>query len=257
MAINGGFQERANLAEQLVDVVEATILTEVRYARIRTGIEERFGKEERTRVHRLLYNSMGPTTDLLRYFPDDLYFDRRCLKPSWESGGTYPKVLPAAVDESATGMYSFFVEYKYSCSERTTLLRENPSVPTPYIGQIEREAWLTYKRLTDENRIPVPGHYLEGKRTEIALFYAATYAPGFLYAQWEHLITPIAIQTKVARPGNRSNPGSKGSGTPFINFDIRTLKPLENFLAEDLFWDPQEASAAMQRCKSQLLKGTK
>lgn len=245
---SGGFMERSAKTEQFVSAVEGTVLTQTRYLNVRTGIEDRFGKDA-THIHGLLYNSLGPTTDLLRYFPDDLYFDRKCLKPSWDKTAAFPKILPAAAKEDATGLFSFFVEYKYSYTPRPTPIGE---VPTKYIGIVEREAWLTYKRLTHENQIPNPSHYLNGQRTLIALFYAATYAPHFLYAQWEHLIVPIAIQDRIAKPGAKSNSGSKGSGTPFINFDLRTFKPLELFLAQDLFWDVSEAAEAVKRCKAAL-----
>jgi hypothetical protein len=140
------------------------------------------------------------------------------------------------------------VEYKYSFSERKSAIGD---VPTKYIGIIEREAWFAYRRLT--NDIPETNTYLDGQRTLIALFYVATYAPEVLYAQWEHLIEPIAIRKDFAQPNRRSVSYSTGSGTPWINFDIRKLKPLEVFLAQDLFWEETQACAAVEECKRVLL----
>jgi len=145
--------------------------------------------------------------------------------PTWETGRTAAQVIAEPLGIDATGLFSFFVEYKFSDSERKAPLK---GVDTRYIGIIEREAWLTYKRLTAPN--PTLGTYLDGQRTLIALFYAVTYAPDLLYANWEHLIQPIdderAIRKTVAQPQVKSEAGSTGSGTPWINFDIRTLKPL-------------------------------
>jgi hypothetical protein len=247
---SGGFTGRSSKTEAFIKSVKANILTPERYFDIPTGIEYRFG-EESTRVHELLYRSMGPTTDLLRYFPDNLYLDRCRRLPTWETEWTTPQVSPEPLDIDATGLFSFFVEYKYSDSERRAPLK---GVETKYIGIIEREAWLTYKRLTAPN--PSLGIYLDGKRTLIALFYVATYAPDRLYANWEHLIQPIdderAVIKTIARPQLRSEAYSRGSGTPWINFDIRTLKPLERFLAEDLFWEQTQALEAVKSCKKML-----
>lgn len=247
---SGGFTGRSSKTEAFIKSIEATILTPERYFNIPTGIEYRFG-EEANRVHELLYRSMGSTTDLLRYFPDNLYLDRLRRLPTWETSWTAAQVTPEPLDIDATGLFSFFVEYKYSDSERKAPLK---GVETKYIGIIEREAWLTYKRLTAPN--PALGTYLDGQRTLIALFYAVTYAPGLLYANWEHLIEPIdderAIRKTIAQPQVKSEVGSTGSGTPWINFDIRTLKPLERFLVEDIFWELPQAQEAVGRCKKML-----
>ena len=247
---SGGFTGRSFETEAFIKSVETAILTPERYINVPTGIEYRFG-EEATRVHELLYRSMGPTTDLLRYFPDNLYLERCRRLPTWDTEGTVAQETPNPLDIDATGLFSFFAEYKYSDSERRTPLK---GVETKYIGIIEREAWLTYKRLTAPN--PSLGIYLDGKRTLIALFYAATYAPDRLYANWEHLIQPIdderAVIKTIVRPQLRSEAYSRGSGTPWINFDIRTLKPLERFLVEDLFWEQPQALKAVERCKNML-----
>ena len=248
---SGGFTRRSTKTENFIQVVQETILTPERYFNIPTGIEYRFG-EEADRIHGLLYRSMGPTTDLLRYFPDNLYLDRHHRWPTWEPDHTQPETMDQVVDENDTGLFSFFVEYKYSENERK---RPLGNIPTPYIGIIEREAWLTYQRLTQPN--PEIGTYLDGQNTRIALFYAATYAPDKLYACWEHELEPIrdipqAIRKDIARPNIRSVRYSTGSGTPWINFDIRLLKPLAIFLAEDLFWRPKDASQAVDQCQRQL-----
>lgn len=241
---SGGFGLRSSQTERFVNATEKTILKPERYINIPTGIEHRFG-DQASQVHDLLYRSMSTTTDLLRYFPDNLYLDRKYLSPTWENPQSGPQLLSKPAEITAEGLFSFFVEYKYSDSERRSPIG---SVPTKYIGIIEREAWLTYKRLTHEN--PELGIYLDGKRTLIALFYAATYAPDFLYAQWEHLVEPIAIRPEVARPNKRSVSYSTGSGTPWINFDLRTFKPLDAFLTQDLHWDSAEAKSAVNECKT-------
>ena len=243
---SGGFSQRADRTENFVQAVENTILTPDRYFNIQTGIEYRFG-DEAEHVHQLLYNSMGPTTDLLRYFPDNLYLDRWRIWSTWELQQQQPIPLDNRAQENETGLFTFFVEYKYSYSERPTMIGE---VPTKYIGILEREAWLTYKRLTSPN--PNVGIYLDKHRTRIALFYAATYAPGHLFAGWEEDLEPINIIERVARPGVRTIQSSRGSGTPYINFDIRQLKPLENFLEEDLFWDREDVAAAVEDCRRML-----
>jgi hypothetical protein len=248
MMTSGGFGQRSSQTERFVDATETTILKSERYINIPTGIEHRFG-DQASQVHDLLYRSMSTTTDLLRYFPDNLYLDRKCLMPTWENSQNGPQLLSKPAEVTADGLFSFFVEYKYSDSERKSPIG---SVPTRYIGIIEREAWLTYKRLTHEN--PALNIYLDGKRTFIALFYAASYAPDFLYAQWEHLVEPIAIRPEVARPNKKSVSYSTGSGTPWINFDLRTFKPLDVFLTEDLYWDPTEAKTAVKNCKTTLSK---
>ena len=248
---SGGFTRRTNKTETFIQAVQATILTPERYINIPTGIEYRFG-EEADRIHGLLYRSMGPTTDLLRYFPDNLYLDRHHRLPTWEPDRTQPETINESADENSTGLFSFFVEYKYSDSERRQPLG---NIPTPYIGIIEREAWLTYKRLTQPN--PGIGTYLDGQKTRIVLIYAATYAPEKLYACWEHELEPIweipqAIRKDIAQPSIRSVGFSTGSGTPWINFDIRKLKPLYQFLAEELFWLAEDAEQAVNLCKGQL-----
>lgn len=244
---SGGFTVRSGQTEKFVSAVETTIFKPERYFNIQTGIEYRFGDKAKY-VHDLLYNSMSPTTDLLRYFPDNLYLDRRTVRPAWQGPITPAPLLSKALDENAEGLFSFFVEYKYSAKERRSSIA---GVPTKYIGIIEREAWLTYKRLTHEN--PELGIYLDGKRTLIALFYAATYAPDFLYAQWEHLIEPIYTKPDVARPKQKTVGYSTGSGTPWINFDLRKFKSLDAFLTEDLHWDFADAKSTVKKCKTVLL----
>jgi len=249
-ASEAAFNRRSTKSVQLQLAMEKTIFTPQRYFRIPTGIEHRFGAQA-ARVHELLYRSMGPTTDLLRYFPDSLCLDRWRRWPTWETGFTGPVALAQAAAENATGLFSFFVEYKYSDAERKASLA---SVPTKYIGIIEREAWLTYKRLSSTN--PPLGIYLDGQRSRIALFYAATYAPEKLYAGWEEWLVPIeeerAVRKDIARPNEKAVGFSTGSGTPWINFDIRLLKPLEKFLTEELFWQAPEARHAAQACLKEL-----
>jgi len=244
---SGGFSLRSSQTERFVDATESTIFTTERYINIPTGIEHQFGRQA-GEVHDLLYRSMSTTTDLLRYFPDNLYLDRKCLMPTWDIPQDVPQLLSEPVEVTAEGMFSFFVEYKYSDRERRSPIS---SVPTRYIGIIEREAWLTYKRLTRKN--PALDIYLDGQRTLIALFYAASYAPDFLYAQWEHLVEPIDVRPEIARPNKRSVSYSTGSGTPWINFDLRTFKPLDAFLTDDLYWDSVEAKSAVKKCKALLL----
>lgn len=244
----GSFTIRDSLTQKLIRTLKKHILTPNRYYCIETGIEHRFGDQAR-QVHELLLNSAGPTTDLLRYFPDSLYFDRQHRLPTWEVDRTEPEADPGTKDMlSAQGLFTFFVEYKFSY---TPSPRGINGVPVPYVGQMEREAWLTYQRLSSPN--PQMRNYLGGKRTLIALFYAARYAPDGLYAGWEHHIRPINIRPEVARPGEKTIRTSKGSGTPWINFDIRDLKPLEQFLCEDLFWEPAKAAAQVKRCRRELL----
>lgn len=252
---SGGFSERSNKTERLVQAIEAEIFTREHYFRIPTGIEHRFG-EHAAKVHEILYRSLGPTTDLLRYFPDSLYLDRWRTFPEWEAGRTKPDLLAQPATLQSTGLFSFYVEYKYSDAERK---RPLDGVPTPFIGIIEREAWLTYKRLTSPN--PQLNTYLDGKRTRIALFYAALYAPDVLYAGWEEWLEPIAderaVRRDIARPNSKAVGFSTGSGTPWINFDLRQLKPLAAFLAEELFWDVAQAEQAAKACKQRLFNGHK
>ncbi|KAA3610999.1 MAG: hypothetical protein DWQ05_21145 [Calditrichaeota bacterium] len=248
---SGGFTSRNRKTDLLVAACQQNILTAARYFHIPTGIEHRFG-EKAAQIHNILYRSMGPTTDLLRYFPDSLYLDRWRRLPTWETERQAPEILTQAATKESTGLFSFYVEYKFSDSERRAPLK---SVPTKYIGIIEREAWLTYKRLSRGN--PEIGTYLDGNRTKIALFYAATYAPEILYAGWEEILQPIAdekaIRKDIAQPNERSVGFSTGSGTPWINFDIRTLKPLAQFLSEDLFWDENTAHNVVVSAKKALL----
>lgn len=247
-----GFATRTNKSLQFMQAVEKTIFTRAKYFHIPTGIEHRFGAHAQL-VHELLYRSMSPTTDLLRYFPDSLYLDRHRRWPAWETNWKQPERLLHAADKKAVNLFAFFVEYKYSDAERKASLA---SVPTKYIGIIEREAWLTYKRLTSPN--PALAIYLDKQRSRIAIFYAAAYAPGKLYAGWEEWLEPIAderaVRKDVARPNEKAVGFSTGSGTPWINFDIRRLKPLEDFLAEELFWEKGEARAASQACKRELFE---
>lgn len=245
---SSGFANRSNKTDILIASIERFVFTKSRYFHLPTGIEHRFGRHA-ARVHDILYRSMGPTTDLLRYFPDSLYFDRLHHWPEWEIKQTAPKKLHSPASIEQTGLFTFFVEYKFSDSERK---RPLGGVPTRFIGIIEREAWLTYRRLTTPN--PEWGLYLDEKRPRIALVYAALYAPALLYAGWEEWLQPIddpaAVRREIARPNARAVGFSTGSGTPWINFDIRQLLPLERFLAEHLFWDEQEACAAVEACKA-------
>ncbi|MFQ5651054.1 MAG: hypothetical protein ACE5IY_14030 [bacterium] len=242
---SGGFTTRDSKTRRFIQALQKTVLTEARYFRIETGIEHRFGKQAAA-VHGMLYRSLGPTTDLLRYFPDSLYFDRTKRLPTWDVSSPQgePLAYPAASD--LTGLFTFFVEYKYSGTERP---RPIGDVATKFIGQIEREAWLTYRRLTSPN--PQLGTYLDGKRTRIALFYAAAFAPEKLYGGWEEQIEPIFVRGEIARPGSRSV-ATRGSGTPWINFDVRQLEPLAEFLVDELFWQQGKAKQAVAECKEML-----
>ncbi len=247
---SGGFSGRSSKTEKLVTAAESSIFTRDRYIRIPTGIEHQF-KEKADKVHELLYRSMGPTTDLLRYFPDCLYLDRFRQLPTWAERQSEPVILEKPAGLKSAGLFSFYVEYKFSDSERK---RPIADIPTPFIGIIEREAWLTYRRLTTPN--PKLGLYLDEQRTRIALFYAAIYAPEKIYAGWEEWIEPIespeAVRKNISRPNQKAVGFSTGSGTPWINFDIRRLKPLTKFLKEDLFWEAEEAEKAAHDCKMDL-----
>jgi len=244
------FSTRSAKAERFVAAIENNVFTKKRYFRIPTGIEHRFGNKAAA-VHEILYRSMGPTTDLLRYFPDSLYLDRWRHFPTWQPQQKSPVLRKEIASTEDTGLLSLFVEYKFSDSERK---RPISTVPTSFIGIIEREAWLTYKRLTSRN--PSIGTYLDGKRTRVALFYAATYAPDVLYAGWEEWISPIedavAVRKDIARPNSKSVQYSTGSGTPWINFDIRCLKPMERFLSENLYWEDDDAAQVTAACKKGL-----
>jgi len=143
-------------------------------------------------------------------------------------------------------MFTFYVEFKYTATKCPYSIGD---VPPEFVGQIEREAWLTYKRLTSPN--PDQGIYLDGMRSRIALFYAAPFAPDMLYGTWEEDIDPIRVISKQAEPGRRAV-DTRGSGTPWINFDISKLKPLEVFLIEDLYWHEEPGIEAVQKCKEQL-----
>jgi hypothetical protein len=181
---------------------------------------------------------LGPTTDLLRYFPDALYFDHLVKFPTWDQ-----RVLE---NDDERGLFTFFVEYKYTDTQCPFSVN---GVPPEFVGQIEREAWLTYKRLTSPN--PKLDIYLDGHRSRIALFYAAPFASDKLYGAWEENIEPIKVKSEKAIPGERTL-NTLGSGTPWINFDIRKLKPLEVFLADDLYWDNTAAMIAVKNCKERL-----
>ncbi len=243
----GSFSVRDSLTQKLIATLKHYVLTPERYFCIETGIEHRFGDHARM-VHELLRNSAGPTTDLLRYFPDSLYFDRHRRLPTWEVEQTRPTTSPGAEDiHAAQGLFTFFVEYKYSATPSPRMIQ---GVPAPFVGQMEREAWLTYQRLSGPN--PAMRNYLGGKRAQIALFYAAAYAPDKLYAGWEHNLRPIRIRPDVARPREKTIRSSRGSGTPWVNFDIRDLKPLEQFLVEDLFWKRSEAALAVKECRRRI-----
>ncbi|MFZ0391930.1 MAG: hypothetical protein WAN36_15825 [Calditrichia bacterium] len=240
------YLKRSKSSEVFREAVSANILTHNSYFNIPTGIEHRFGSNFE-QIKDLLYRSMGPTTDLLRYFPDDLYLDRFRRWPTWEPQQKAPVLLSKAASRKDTGLFSFFVEYKYSENERKAPIGE---VPTRYIGIIEREAWLTYRRLTAPN--PVQHIYLDGRRSRIALFYAAAYSPEKLYGIWEQDIQPIAVRSETARPNERSFTESGGSGTPWINFDLREVLTLENFLEKELFWEKSQAAQAVSRCKERM-----
>ncbi|KAA3661084.1 MAG: hypothetical protein DWQ10_05305 [Calditrichaeota bacterium] len=248
---SGGFAGRSNKTDLFIHTIQNSILTPELYFHIPTGIEHRFGKNA-AKVHEILYRSMGPTTDLLRYFPDSLYLDRWRQLPVWEKNMERPIILQEAATGKSTGLFSFYVEYKFSDSERRAPLK---NIPTCYIGIVEREAWLTYKRLSNAN--PAIGTYLDGQQTRIALFYAATYAPNVFYAGWEHELEPIdderAIRQDVAKPNKKAVGFSTGSGTPWINFDIRTLKPMQQFLCEDLFWDEKKAGSVVKKAREEML----
>lgn len=246
---SGGFSLRDSLTQSLIASVHGHVLTEDRYLKIETGIEHRFETAAED-VHRMLYNSMSPTTDLLRYFPDSLYFDRRVLSPTWEPDREGAEILDEASDADTRGMFCFFVEFKYSATPRCSDLK---GVPSEFVGQIEREAWLTYRRLTSRN--PEVGIYLDGARSNIALIYVASYAPDRIYACWEGDIDPIYVRPDIARPGERSI-DTAGSGTPWVNFDIRTLKPLAKFLHEDLHWNSDEAEHSASMCMYDLFPDT-
>ena len=236
---SGGFSARDRLTQNLMSALDTHILSNERYSKIDTGIEFRFG-DDAASVHQQLYDSLGPTTDLLRYFPDALYFDHAVKLPTWDVS---EKPLENSDDK---GLFTFFVEYKYSNSKCPYDVN---GVPSEFVGQIEREAWLTYKRLSNPN--PDTGTYLDGLRSRIALFYAVSYAPDKLYADWEENITPIRVIDRLAIP-NRRSVNTRGSGTPWINFDIRKMKPLQQFLTEDMYWSTKEASLATTNCKTNL-----
>ena len=242
---SGGFSRRDALTRNLVSTLKARVLTPDRYFIIETGIEHRFGTEAE-KVHSMLYANMGPTTDLLRYFPDALLFDRLVRLPTWATPAPIPERLAEPADDAAIGLFTFFAEFKTSTS-----IRRNPikGVPSEYIGQIEREAWLTYRRLTSPN--PQLNTYLDGLRSKIAVFYAASYAPNRLYAAWEHTLEPIDIKRKLAEPASRTYT-TAGSGTPWVNFDIRQMKTLTAFLNEDLYWDMTQAEVAVEACHAEL-----
>lgn len=117
-AINsGGFSRRSNKTDLFINAVQKNIFTPDRYFHIPTGIEHRFGKDA-DKVHEILYRSMGPTTDLLRYFPDSLYLDRWRILPTWDARLVRPEMLEQAASVNDTGLFTFFVEYKFSDSER-------------------------------------------------------------------------------------------------------------------------------------------
>src|SRR3989304_5219304 len=234
---SGGFSSREALTRRLISSLRAHILTTNRYFIIETGIEHRFGNKAE-QVHSMLYANMGPTTDLLRYFPDALFFDRLVRLPTWSTTAPMPQRLAEPADDTAQGLFTFFAEFKSSATIRRTSTK---GVPSEFIGQIEREAWLTYRRLTSPN--PRWNVYLDGLRSRMALFYAASYAPHRLYAAWEHTLEPIEIKRELAKPASRSL-ATAGSGEPWINFYIRQLKPLAAFLSADLYWDTPEGDAA-------------
>jgi len=241
---SGSFTARDEMTKKFIKAMQEEILTEARYFKIETGIEHRFGSEA-LKVHEMLYNNLGPTTDLLRYFPDSLYFDRLMRMPTWKDSDI-PQGLEKAATKQDTGLFCFFAEFKYSGTERP---RKIGDVPTCHIGQIEREAWLNYRRLSQAN--PQVGLYLDRKRARIALFYAASYAPDRLYACWEETIEPLYIHKAITQPGKKSVQ-TNGSGTPWINFDLRKIKSLERFLVEDLHWPATAANAATSACKAKL-----
>ncbi len=244
---SGGFSTRDSYTQRLIAALNECVLSPDRYFRIDTGIEHRFGDKAKE-IHNRLYYSLGPTTDLLRYFPDCLYFDLKMFYPDWEANLDKPREY-AENENQLVGNFTFFAEYKYSGTPRKKPLPNCPNVPLEFIGIIEREAWLTYRRITNPN--PDVGTYLDGSRPRIAMFYVATYAPELLYAGWEEWIEPINIVDKVARPGKRALI-TRGSGTPWINFDIRVLKPIEAFLVDDLYWGSDEAIIASQKCRDLL-----
>jgi hypothetical protein len=242
---SGGFSSRDALTQSLISTLKSRVLTLDRYFIIETGIEHRFG-DKAEEVHSILYAKMGPTTDLLRYFPDALLFDRLLRLPTWSATGTSAERLAAPADLTAQGLFTFFAEFKTSATMRRKSIK---GVPSEYIGQIEREAWLTYRRLTSPN--PHIQTYLDGLRSRITVFYAASYAPDRLYAAWEQALDPIDIKHEVAEPASRSY-ATAGSGTPWVNFDIRQMKVLPSFLNEDLYWNLPEAKAAYEACCADL-----
>ena len=115
---------------------------------------------------------------------------------------------------------------------------QDPDLTSADIGEIEREAWLSYNKFFPSNRV--------------ALFIAVPYHPRVLLGEWVSNITCMwcfkgrvdGVTTPWACDqcpifavnggfGVTVNEYASGSGTPHVNINFKSMRTLEQFLAEE------------------------
>jgi hypothetical protein len=102
------------------------------------------------------------------------------------------------------------------------------------IGQIEADAYDNYMALSSTG-------------IRVAILNYCSYHPPFLL--WDLVQNfPILHRDRV------SSDCSAGSGTPFVNFDCRSVRPFDRFLAEDhqLHLDPSHQQELIQHLREKL-----
>jgi hypothetical protein len=81
------------------------------------------------------------------------------------------------------------------------------------IGEIEREAWITYNRFFPKD--------------SVAIMYATPYNPNLILAEWVSNLSPLYIFQ------SDRNLEAAGSGTPHVNLHLGRMRPLSRFIEEE------------------------
>jgi hypothetical protein len=148
-------------------------------------------------VHQVIRFAHTKTTRHIRFAPDFFVVDRRDPKRT------------------------YLLEYK--CTQtplfsrgRINMLRQqspNKDIDWPDVGQIEAEAYDNYRALADAG-------------IRMALLDYCAYHERLIVCDFVERITPFhKSHVQTATP--------TGSGTPFINFDLRAMRSLEEFIAAE------------------------